>query len=398
MSISNQYRAKRAGNRIDPPPGAAGHASVVALVWENYGPMHVDRGEALAAEFGSDAEIIGIELCGRSEAYDWTPEQGSAFRKITLFPTGQISRLGNFALARTLVAALYRAGARHVFLCHYEKPGILLTAIMLRLLGRSVYLMGCSKFDDYQRSLWREVGKSLFVLPYQAAISSGLRARDYARFLGMRPDRVVGEYNTLSLARIRALAATPPAPDGVPFAERHFSIVARLVPKKNIATAIAAYAIYHAATDQPRALCIYGSGPLEEELAGQVARLRLEASVRFLGFQETEIVATALGRTLALILPSVEEQFGNVVIEASALGVPTILSDNCGARDCLVRSGVNGFVIEPDNPAGLAFFMGLLDTDQALWERFCLAARDSAHYNDAPRFAEAVRQIVRNAV
>jgi hypothetical protein len=40
----------------------------------------------------------------------------------------------------------------------------------------------------------------------------------------------------------------------------------------------------------------------------------------------------------------------------------------------LIRSGVNGFVIEPDNAAGLAFFMQLLSDDEDLWRRMGLAA------------------------
>ncbi len=97
-----------------------------------------------------------------------------------------------------------------------------------------------------------------------------------------------------------------------------------------------------------------------------------------------------LGKTLALLLVSAQEQFGNVVIEAQALGAPVIVSDNCGARDMLVRNGVNGFVVEPDNPAGLAYFMGLLDRDEALWRRMALASEPFAALGDAAHFARAV--------
>jgi L-malate glycosyltransferase len=66
------------------------------------------------------------------------------------------------------------------------------------------------------------------------------------------------------------------------------------------------------------------------------------------------------------------------------------VSDNCGARDMLVRNGVNGFVVEPDNPAGLAYFMGLLDRDEALWRRMALASESFAALGDAAHFARAV--------
>jgi hypothetical protein len=62
------------------------------------------------------------------------------------------------------------------FLCHYQDPAIFLLAISLRLLGRRVYTMGCSKFDDYTRKLSRELIKSLMYLPYNGAIASGIRS------------------------------------------------------------------------------------------------------------------------------------------------------------------------------------------------------------------------------
>jgi len=93
-------------------------------------------------------------------------------------------------------------------------------------------------------------------------------------------------------------------------------------------------------------------------------------------------------------LPSIEEQFGNVIPEAQAMGLPVILSDNCGGRDLLVRSGVNGFVIEPDNARGMAFFMGLLSEDEGLWRKMCLESQLFAERADSARFAEAVEALI----
>jgi len=76
------------------------------------------------------------------------------------------------------------------------------------------------------------------------------------------------------------------------------------------------------------------------------------------------------------------------------MGLPVILSDNCGSRDVLVRSGVNGFVVEPDNPAGMAYFMRLLSDDEALWRRMCTASQQVAEKADTSRFAEAVDALI----
>jgi glycosyltransferase involved in cell wall biosynthesis len=55
---------------------------------------------------------------------------------------------------------------------------------------------------------------------------------------------------------------------------------------------------------------------------------------------------------------------------------------------------VNGFVVEPDNPAGMAFFMQLLSQDEALWRRLSIAAMQYAERADSDRFAEAVEALI----
>lgn len=284
-------------------------------------------------------------------------------------------------------------GSRY-FLCHYQEPAIFLVAVALRMLGRKVYTMGCSKFDDYTRNLPRELVKSFMYSPYNGAISSGIRSRDYMRFMGFSPEKIASPYNTVSLDRIRQLSAAQPAPDGTAFRDRHFTIVARMVAKKNISMALSALKIYTEQVSNPRPLHIFGTGPLEAELRHQARLAGIEKLVHFRGFLQTQEISRAYGSTLALILPSIEEQFGNVVPEAQSMGLPIILSDNCGSRDVLVRSGVNGFVIESDNPAGLAFFMKLLSEDESLWRNMCLATRQFVERADTDRFADAVETLI----
>ena len=49
-----------------------------------------------------------------------------------------------------------------------------------------------------------------------------------------------------------------------------------------------------------------------------------------------------------LILPSVVESFGLVIIEAMSVGIPTIVS-NVGYQSEIIDNGINGFLINPDN-------------------------------------------------
>ena len=56
------------------------------------------------------------------------------------------------------------------------------------------------------------------------------------------------------------------------------------------------------------------------------------------------------------VLPSRYDPFPNTVLEAMAMGLPVIVSSRCGAAE-VIEAGVNGWVCEPDDVAGLARLM-----------------------------------------
>jgi glycosyltransferase involved in cell wall biosynthesis len=88
-------------------------------------------------------------------------------------------------------------------------------------------------------------------------------------------------------------------------------------------------------------------------MRARIAELGLEDRVVFTGFLQEEAVAAAMDRALALVLVSIEEQWGLVVNEAVSLGLPVIVSAQAGASDLLVRNLVNGYVVQPgDHEAG----------------------------------------------
>jgi glycosyltransferase involved in cell wall biosynthesis len=361
----------------------------IAFIWDNFGPLHVDRCNSVAHR-GFD--VVGIEISGRSSVYDWEPPP-TKFKKITLFPgkTNWRRHLRNFW---GLVSASRRCRARHIFFCHYHQPAILFAAFVLRLVGRRVYTMNESKFDDFPRYFWREFLKRQFLWPYHGCLASASRTEDYFRFMGIKSDRIARGYDTLSVHRMRTQRGMNSETESVPFAERHFTIVARLVKKKNHKMALQAYQSYASTTANPRRLVLCGSGDLELELKALVRALALEHLVIFTGFVQTEEVSRILGSTLAVILPSTEEQFGQAIMEAVAIGIPVIASAACGVCDELVRTGVNGFVVEPDNADGLAWFMSLLAEDEQLWSRMAAATERFLPICDVTRFADGVERLI----
>jgi len=110
-------------------------------------------------------------------------------------------------------------------------------------------------------------------------------------------------------------------------------------------------------------LQIFGKGKTGPfvDLLTQGAR----ASVSFEGFVTRERLYSAFAVAAGAIFPSYTECFAIAPLEAMAVGCPVIYSGRSSGPE-LIRSGVNGLLVDPDDPAGMAGAMIRLLKDEAL--------------------------------
>jgi L-malate glycosyltransferase len=369
--------------------------SAIAIIWTKFGPYHLDRCEALAARLEDHAQLHGIEIASRSDVYAWQESgPGRRFQKHTLFPGQRFEATSAPRRFARLLRICRRLRVRHILVSNYNHPDLFLLALVMRLFGSRGYIMLTSKFDDKPRRWWREALKTVLFLPYRGALAAGPRAEGYLRFLGFRGPIVTG-HNTVDLEAVLHAGGGLAAPAGLSFRDRHFVLVGRFVPKKNIDNAVAAYARYRdLAGTAARELHICGSGPLEAEIREQIAGLEVDG-ITLHGFLQREGVARVLSGGLALLIPSVDEQWGLVVNEALAFSLPILASDQVGARDLLIRTGVNGYIFEPGNSEGLAHLMHRIGHDEAEWRRLIEGSRQLRAKADVARFAEAVLALLK---
>jgi glycosyltransferase involved in cell wall biosynthesis len=86
-------------------------------------------------------------------------------------------------------------------------------------------------------------------------------------------------------------------------------------------------------------------------------RIAIPARVTFHGHLTGESLPEAWARCHVTVLPSIYlEVFGLVIPESFSLGRPVIVTD-CGGPPELVRNGVDGFVVPPNDAAALATAM-----------------------------------------
>ncbi|MFQ6111679.1 MAG: glycosyltransferase [Nitrospinota bacterium] len=181
--------------------------------------------------------------------------------------------------------------------------------------------------------------------------------------------------------------------------ERDFTIgyVGRLVPAKGVDLLV------QAASQLGRGwrLVLIGDGPAREELVGLAESLGVMNRLIFTGWVDHLEVPRHLRQFDVLVLPSRTtpdwmEQFGHVLIEAMACGVPVVGSTSGAISEVI---GDAGLVFPEGDSGALAQALKSLSDDESLWKRLAERGRKRVleHYT-WDRLAEKTLSIYRQCL
>ncbi len=106
-------------------------------------------------------------------------------------------------------------------------------------------------------------------------------------------------------------------------------------------------------------LVLIGEGSELNNLKSQIANLKLESRVDFKGRLSLEETKNIMRNCYCLVLPSLSEGLGRVLMEAMALSKP-VIGSNVGGIPDLISDGRNGFMFEIGNAGQLAEKLRLL--------------------------------------
>ena len=220
-------------------------------------------------------------------------------------------------------------------------------------------LMSESKWDDEKRQWWKEQLKFwLYVSKYDAALVGGQLHRDYLSQLGFPPERIFLGYDAVDndyFAQRAEIARQDPV------AARHrqvsipsrpyFIAVTRFIKRKNVSRLVEAFAAYcqKVGDEQAWNLVLCGSGAEEPAIHKLILENKLNDCVHLPGFITYQSIGDWYGLANAFVHPAVQEQWGLVVNEACAAGVPILCSRTVGACHELVQDGKNGLIFDPDS-------------------------------------------------
>lgn len=197
-----------------------------------------------------------------------------------------------------------------------------------------------------------------------------------------------------------ALWQSPPPRPERPGQPVRFIFLGRLVDWKAVDILIEAFAIVASACREAE-LHIVGDGPERARLQAQAALTPARGRIRFHGFVPQAMCPNLLADSDAMVLPSLVECGGAVVLEAMAVGIPVVATDWGGPADYL-DAGC-GILVQPVNREvfrdGLAEAMYRLARDPGLRRRLGEAGREKvAREFDWQKKADAMLEFYRQAV
>lgn len=367
----------------------------LALLFDHFGPYHLARQRGAA---GAGLEVTGVEFYSRSRDYAWAPTDAGGLAVETVCRSTEVTKA---QFREALWAVLDRLKPDGVAIPGWSAGEAL--AAWQWCTQRKVpgVLMSESCAHDEKRVGWKEWVKSQVVGCCSAALAGGSLHQTYLELLGLDRSRIFLGYDVVDNAYFEqgaiAAGAEHSQAGGV------FLASARFIAKKNLDRLISAYASYREGFlktgREPWKLLLLGDGELRPDLEAQVKALALTNSVSMPGFLQYETLPAQYAKASAFIHASTTEQWGLVVNEAMASGLPVIVSNRCGSAADLVQNGVNGFAFDPYDVEALTAAMTQLSSlPAAELEAMSQASRKLVGEWGPERFGQGMKQAVERAV
>ena len=376
---------------------------VVAIHWPRFGPYHLARMRAATRLLGNaGVEVVGLEIASRDNVYSWKEEAAHDTVKRVVFPGRAYEEIARGEMWRGISATLSKMRCDAIAINGYSSPDACSILLWRRLHGLPAILMTESKADDAPRQWWKEWIKGRIVAQFSSALCGGQPQRRYLEQLGMDGgqifegyDAVDNDYFRLAAEQARRDPAAQQSLPGLEEATPFFLASARFVKRKNLDGLLLAYGQYRRLRQQtenghrPWRLVVLGDG-IERQRLENLVQSEGIAGVSFPGFRQIAELPIYYGLAGAFIHAPHQEQWGLVVNEAMAAGLPVLVSRTCGCASDLVCEGVNGFTFAPGDTAGLAQLMERMSHGGPDVDAMGAVARDRIQSWGPERFADGL--------
>lgn len=233
-------------------------------------------------------------------------------------------------------------------------------ALLFQPLGRwrlIILYEGSSPGVDYRNSPFRLLLRRLMGSAAGACITNSLGGQVYlTQFLGIQATKVWT--HPYQVPNAQALLAQVPEDEShqPTLPQLTFLFTGQIIPRKGLRQLLEACQILQSWGYRNYRLLIAGDGAQREELQAFSQEHRLDSCIQWLGWVSYGQLGAYFRQVDVFILPTLEDTWGMVVLEAMAFGKPILCSQWAGASE-LVVDGENGYRFDAHDPATIAEVM-----------------------------------------
>lgn len=319
----------------------------LVILFHRLGPYHVARLRAAAR----GGETVCLELSTSTDDYAWD-EVACEVPRVKCFENEQ-SRSVSFSRMRKRIGELLtELNPRCVAINGWWDNGAVAALSWCCRNRVPAIVMSETQATDGERRGFKERVKASIVSCFSAGLVGGKTHGTYLHKLGMIKEQIFRGYDCVDneffrseCERLRKSADQLRQELGLP--RPFFLASARFIAKKNFLRLVSAYAEYRRTVSDPWELVILGDGEERPKIEELIEREQLGTVVHLPGFLQVNQIPSYYALAEAFIHPSTHEQWGLVINEAMACGLPVLASSECGSTREMIKHGENGLVFDP---------------------------------------------------
>jgi len=231
------------------------------------------------------------------------------------------------------------------FYTHYCYIGGINAAIISRLFGGKSYYWHCEMIWEFKQSFFSKIGFNLALKSSHFLVTGSEKVKEgYAKHYKLALERIKVMPNWVNLSRFRRQNYKLQITNYKTILFVHWLAERKgahlLVPivkqlKQNFQFSIFNFQ-----------LLIIGDGPLKEKISQEIKENKLEDYIQLLGRVPNKELMKYYAQADIFIMPSLQEGFPRVLIEAMAMGIPYVAADVGAVREISPKIAQD-FIVDP---------------------------------------------------
>lgn len=286
-----------------------------------------------------------IQFSSKDHTNFWDVSTEKNQNVVTLFEKEPITAIDKSKIQKRLFKVLDDINPEVVILSGWDAVPSLLALLWAITYNIPTVIISESQSHDFKRTFLKELVKKFLLRLVDAAFVGGINQRTYLINLGFENMRIYegcdivdNDFFNQEIKESDLIKLNLP--------NQFFLTSCRFVEKKNLKTLIKAFSLL--SDEYPDwSLVLAGDGPLRTDLENLVIDYDISDKVHFPGYLNYLDMKNAYAASSCFVLPSTTEQWGLVVNEALASGLPVICSENVGSAPNLLSKKHVGYTFNP---------------------------------------------------